>query len=95
MTAANGNGTESFQTGPKAVLGLLGGRFRGAGVRGGPVRELGQFVYDDHGKPGAIDGAHDDRVFALALAVQMGPEHRHASSMPVPPWQAEDTGSGL
>lgn len=43
------------------------------------VRELGQFVYDKAGKPGALDGAHDDRVIALALAIQMArKEHRHA-----------------
>ncbi len=59
------------------------------------VRELGQFVIDDSGKPGAIDGAHDDRVFGLALAVAMEKEHRHAATMPVPQWQPEDTGSGL
>jgi hypothetical protein len=52
------------------------------------VRELGQFVYDKSGKPGALDGAHDDRVIALALAVQMAlKEHRHAVTIDTPTWE--------
>lgn len=60
------------------------------------VRELGQFVYNDQGKPGAIDGAHDDRVFGLALATWTGlNEHRHAGTNMPAPYVAEDTGSGM
>jgi hypothetical protein len=52
------------------------------------VRELGQFVYGKDGKPGALDGAHDDRVFALALAIQMAlKEHRHAVTSAPPSWE--------
>lgn len=60
------------------------------------VRELGQFVYNDVGKPGAIDGAHDDRVFGFALATWTAlNEHRHAGTVMPPAWSAEDTGSGM
>jgi hypothetical protein len=60
------------------------------------VRELGQFVYNDVGKPGAIDGAHDDRVFGLALATWTAlNEHRHAGTNMPRPFEAEDTGSGM
>ncbi len=59
------------------------------------VRELGQFVYNDQGKPGAIDGAHDDRVIALALAVMLRGEHRHAGTAPPPTFIPEDTPSGM
>ena len=47
------------------------------------VKELGQFVYNKLGKPEHLEGAHDDRVFALALAVMMAlKEHRHAVTAP-------------
>lgn len=43
------------------------------------VRELAQFVYGKDGKPGAMEGGHDDTVFATALALQMAlKEHRHS-----------------
>lgn len=41
------------------------------------VRELITFVVWDNGKPMAEEGCHDDRVIALAIAVQMAREHRH------------------
>lgn len=47
------------------------------------VKELGQFVYDKTGKPGALEGAHDDRVIALAIAIYMAlKEHKHAVASP-------------
>jgi hypothetical protein len=60
------------------------------------VKELGQFVYDKTGKPGAIEGAHDDRVIALALAVVMAlKEHRHAVTAPTPtPAEIEEQTGG-
>jgi hypothetical protein len=59
------------------------------------VRELGQFVYDKTGKPGALDGAHDDRVSSLALAIQMAlKEHRHAVTTALPTWEKIQTVTG-
>lgn len=52
------------------------------------VKELGQFVYGKDGKPGAMEGAHDDTVFALALALQMAlKEHRHAVTESTLSWE--------
>jgi hypothetical protein len=49
------------------------------------VRELGQFVYGKDGKPGAMEGGHDDCVFGLALALQMAlKEHRHSVLETIP-----------
>jgi hypothetical protein len=35
------------------------------------VEECMSFVIDDKGRPAAVQGQHDDRVMALAIAVQM------------------------
>ena len=35
------------------------------------IEECMSFVIDDKGKPSAVEGQHDDRVLALAIAVQM------------------------
>ena len=35
------------------------------------IEECMSFVIDDRGKPSAVEGQHDDRVMALAIAVQM------------------------
>lgn len=59
------------------------------------VKELSQFVLSDTGKPQALDGAHDDRVFSSALAVAGRKEHRHASTVPPVSFIPEPTGSGL
>ena len=51
------------------------------------VREMVTFVVWENGKPAAEEGCHDDRVIALAIAVQMAREHRHAGASPLPSWQ--------
>jgi hypothetical protein len=58
------------------------------------VREMVTFVVWEDGKPQAEEGCHDDRVIALAIAVQMAREHRHATSTLVPSWEPSDTPTG-
>jgi len=43
------------------------------------IREMVTFVLWEDGKPQALEGCHDDRVIALAVACQMTREHRHTS----------------
>lgn len=48
------------------------------------VGEMVTFITHDDGKPAANDGAHDDYVIALGIAVQMMREHRHSIEAPMP-----------
>lgn len=46
------------------------------------IREMHTFVTDENGVPHAQDGAHDDRVIALAIAKQVAKRLRHAPTEP-------------
>lgn len=54
------------------------------------VREMVTFVTWPNGKPMAEEGCHDDRVIALAIALQMKREHRHAIDAPVPTYKIDE-----
>ena len=58
------------------------------------VRELVTFVVWEDGKPMAEEGTHDDRVIALAIANQMGREHRHTKLEQVNMFEPADTPTG-
>lgn len=58
------------------------------------LREMVTFVLWPDGKPAAEEGCHDDRVIALAIAVQMMREHRHAAMNPTPEYEIEDSLTG-
>lgn len=51
------------------------------------VREMMTFIVWDDGKPAAQEGTHDDRVIALAIAVQMMREHRHTRTGGLPTYE--------
>lgn len=53
------------------------------------VGEMVTFVTWPNGKPMAEEGCHDDRVIALAIAVQMKREHRHAQDKAPPAYQID------
>jgi hypothetical protein len=60
------------------------------------VREMVTFVLWDNGKPQAEESCHDDRVIALAIAMQMTREHRHGIYDKMPVFSAnEDSQTGL
>ncbi len=52
------------------------------------------FVVWEDGKPAAEEGCHDDRVIALAIAVQMAREHRHTADTPINTWEPSNTATG-
>ena len=54
------------------------------------LREMVTFVLWPDGKPAAEEGCHDDRVIALAIAVQMMREHRHALMNPMPAYEVDE-----
>lgn len=54
------------------------------------VREMITFVVWPDGKPAGEEGCHDDRVIALAIAVQMAREHRHALAGPMPTYEINE-----
>ncbi len=58
------------------------------------VREMVTFVVWENGKPMAEEGCHDDRVIALAIALQMAREHRHGWNTPVSEWEANQSQTG-
>jgi hypothetical protein len=45
------------------------------------VREMRTFIWQN-GKPEAVEGAHDDRIISMAIALEMTRWHRH--DMPAP-----------
>lgn len=58
------------------------------------VREMVTFVVWEDGKPAAEEGCHDDRVIALAIAVQMAREHRHTTDRQITTWEPSETATG-
>lgn len=62
---------------------------------GNTIREMTTFVVWEDGKPAGEEGCHDDRVLALALAVQAAKEHWHISNAPLRTWEARETASGM
>jgi hypothetical protein len=58
------------------------------------MRELVTFVVYPDGKPMAEEGCHDDRVIALAIALEMVKEHRHGYGGPIEAPEAIDTPTG-
>lgn len=54
------------------------------------VREMITFVTWPDGKPQAEEGCHDDRVIALAIAVQMMREHRHSLVGRLPVYEIDE-----
>lgn len=59
------------------------------------IREMVTFVRWPDGKPMAEEGCHDDRVIALAIAVQMLREHRHGYGSIPAGWRPSDSPTGL
>jgi hypothetical protein len=59
------------------------------------IREMMTFVLHDDGKPAAEEGCHDDRVIALAIAVQMGREHKHHEGELLPMYSYWDEQTGM
>lgn len=62
---------------------------------GNCLREMTTFVIWEDGKPAGEEGCHDDRVLALALAVQAGKEHGHVSMAPLRAYVPQETGTGM
>lgn len=58
------------------------------------IREMTTFVRTDEGRPEAQEGAHDDRVIALAIALQMIEHHTHGAAGKVPDVIIEDSPTG-
>jgi hypothetical protein len=59
------------------------------------VREMATFVVWEDGKPAAEEGCHDDRVIALAIAIQMAREHRHTRVGAPESFVPTDTQTGM
>lgn len=59
------------------------------------IREMFTFVRDDEGRPGAQEGAHDDRVISLAITLQVAQtlDHRPPVGRPPEP-ESYDSPSG-
>lgn len=59
------------------------------------VGEMVTFVVTESGKPMGEENCHDDRVIALAIAVQMALDHRHTLDRMPPPFEPEPTTTGM
>ncbi|MGQ0670834.1 MAG: hypothetical protein ACT4PO_14385 [Actinomycetota bacterium] len=59
------------------------------------VRECFTFVLADDGKPQAQEGAHDDRVISLAIALQMARYHRDPPRGELPKVEIPGSPTGL
>lgn len=59
------------------------------------IRECFTFVRGDDGKPQGQEGCHDDRVIALAGAVQMIRHHTAPTKGRVSDWEPADTPTGI
>ena len=54
------------------------------------IREMVTFVVWEDGKPAGEEGCHDDRVIAVAIAIQMAlREHRHSGGQKMPEYKID------